>query len=317
MHDTLDTIIIGGGPAGLSAAKHLAYYQRQVLVLDRQTSPLNYLHNPIQNYLGTHAGLTGQVLLRQFQGEVRGLGASITPANVVRISGHFPQFRVQARLLNPRESEVVYQTRTILLATGVSIIHPQVNHRWEDWLPLASQPRVCYYCTDCEAPQMRNKSVMVIGVGSVNHTLQTAHSLQRFTPRLQLLQTTDGFVPLTETAASQLAQSQWPYNCDSIQAVKIIAPGIKQKIVLKQGIQLESNCFFVATVRQPRSELACELGVVTNARGAILTDEQGKTSVAGIWAAGDVRPIARQIAVAVGTGNYAALMINRALESLP
>jgi thioredoxin reductase len=122
---------------------------------------------------------------------------------------------------------------------------------------------------------------------------------------------------MAEPVTAALNQSELPHYCDSIQAVKIIAPGIKQKITLHQGVNLESNCFFVATVRQPRSELAREVGVVTNARGAILTDEQGKTSVAGIWAAGDVRPIARQIAVAVGTGNFAALMINRTLETLP
>jgi thioredoxin reductase (NADPH) len=69
----------------------------------------------------------------------------------------------------------------------------------------------------------------------------------------------------------------------------------------------------VSTLRIPRTEFLKNLNIAQNERGAILTDEQGQTNIEGVWAAGDVRPVARQIAVAVGTGNYAALMIHRKL----
>ena len=64
----------------------------------------------------------------------------------------------------------------------------------------------------------------------------------------------------------------------------------------------------------PRSKIVASLGLHLNDRGAILSDESGQTNVEGVWTAGDVRPVARQIAVAVGTGNWAALAIHRKLS---
>jgi len=71
--------------------------------------------------------------------------------------------------------------------------------------------------------------------------------------------------------------------------------------------------FFVSFVAEPRSDLAVTIGVEVDEHGNILTDKRGKTNVEGVWAAGDVRPITQQVAMAVGTGNYAALMINQFL----
>ena len=62
-----------------------------------------------------------------------------------------------------------------------------------------------------------------------------------------------------------------------------------------------------------RSELAQQIGIDVDAKGNIITDHRGKTNVQGVWAAGDVRPLTQQIAMAVGTGNYAAVMMNQFL----
>jgi len=311
-----DTIIIGGGPAGLSAAKQLGFWGRDVLVIDRGVSPLNYYGNPIYNYPGINRALSGKALLRQFQGEARALGAQIVLGEVTQLSGEFPHFEVIVQNSIGLREAVRYQGRTLLLATGVAIMHPKVNQNWQAWLPFASRPGVCYYCVDCEAPLVSGKSVLLLSVGSINQVIDYARLLQRFTNNIQILVLKDGAIPFSAEPQSRLDATQFEYAVGTIKTVTIVAPGIKQIITTHEQRQFTSNCFFVSTIRVPRSNLVRPLGVAMNQHGAILTDEQGQTNIAGIWAAGDVRPLAKQIAVAVGSGNYAALMINRTLSNL-
>ncbi|MFW9980035.1 MAG: FAD-dependent oxidoreductase, partial [Candidatus Thorarchaeota archaeon] len=82
---------------------------------------------------------------------------------------------------------------------------------------------------------------------------------------------------------------------------------------LESGKVLQAEIFFVAFVAEARSQLAQDLGVDVDERGNILTDHRGKTSMEGVWAAGDCRPITQQVAMATGTGNYAAIMVNQFL----
>jgi len=86
-----------------------------------------------------------------------------------------------------------------------------------------------------------------------------------------------------------------------------------QSVTLADGRRLKANVFFVAHIGVARSELARQIGIEVDEKGNIVTDHRGKTNIEGIWAAGDVRPVTQQIAMAVGTGNYAALMMNQFL----
>ncbi len=81
------------------------------------------------------------------------------------------------------------------------------------------------------------------------------------------------------------------------------------------GRRLDCQNFFVSYVAIPRSNLAAQLGVTRSQSDSIITDHRGRTSVEGVWAAGDVRAITQQVAMAVGTGNYAGVMINQFLIS--
>lgn len=308
-----ETIIIGGGPAGLSAAKHLGFFQHKILVIDRRVSPLQFNGNPIHNYPGVRSSITGQALLRQFQGEARAAGANILHANVNRISGQYPDFTVWTQKQNGAGEEKSFQARTILLATGVAIIHPAINHNWENWLEIASKPRACYYCVDCEAPLTRGKSVLMISVGSAKQAITNAHLLKEFSRDVKIFVPSDAYLPLSDEGRRLLEQSGIHWTTGTIKSVSLVAPGIRQSLLLQNGEKLNCNCFFVSTLRIPRTGFLKSLKISLNNRGAILTDERGQTNIDGIWAAGDVRPIAKQIAVAVGTGNYAALMIHRKL----
>lgn len=106
-----DTIVIGGGPAGCSAALHLAYHKRSVLVLDRGTSPMCFHTNSIMNYAAGPTYFEGRTLLRQLQGLAESAGASFKAADVVEISRRYPDFklRTEKSLSNKRRIRLSLQ----------------------------------------------------------------------------------------------------------------------------------------------------------------------------------------------------------------
>ncbi|MHA1713487.1 MAG: FAD-dependent oxidoreductase [Candidatus Ranarchaeia archaeon] len=91
-------------------------------------------------------------------------------------------------------------------------------------------------------------------------------------------------------------------------------PQVEQFLITPTGEEFFCNHFFVAFVAEPRMKLAYDMGINTDNHGCIATDHRGKTNVKGVWAAGDVRAITQSVAMAVGTGNYAAIMVNKFLE---
>ena len=90
-----DSIIIGGGPAGCSAALHLAYHHRNVLVIDRGTSPMHFHTNTIMNFAGGRSYDEGRSLIRQMTGIAKSAGAKFKAANVVEVSGEYPEFTIK------------------------------------------------------------------------------------------------------------------------------------------------------------------------------------------------------------------------------
>jgi len=307
-----DAIIIGGGPAGVSAALHLAYHDRAVLVLDRGTSPMHFHTNSIMNFSGA-VYHEGRSLLRTIQGEARSAGAEFKAADAVKISGRYPKFTVRTAPSYRTDDESEYHSKTLLIATGTSRKHPKVDGKWRSWLPVANVGNGAFYCPDCEAPLCKDKEVLIVNAGTVGSALHVANSLTRFTDKIQILMTEDAYVPFEKNDLSKLDNSPFKWTSGKIKAIDFPRPGVAQSITLEDGRKLKANVFFVAFVTETRSELAQQIGVEVDKKGDILTDHRGKTNIEGVWAAGDVRPITQQVAMAVGTGNYAALMMNQFL----
>ena len=308
-----DTIIIGGGPAGCAAALHLAYHKRNVLVLDRGTSPMHFHTNTIMNYPGSATYDEGRTLLRQLQGIAIAAGAKFKEANVVSVKGAYPKFKVKTDLSYRTKDKSEYYSKTLVFATGTARKHPKVDGKWRLWLPVANVGNGAFYCPDCEAPLCKKKGVLVVNTGTIGSALHVANSLSRFTDKVHILMTEDAYVPIETQDLSKLDKSPFPWSRGKIKSVEFPVPGKLQTITLENGEKLRSNVFFVAFVAEPRSEIAQQLGVEVDERGNIITDKRGKTNIEGVWAAGDVRPITQQVSMATGTGNYAALMINQFL----
>jgi len=307
-----DAIIIGGGPAGCSAALHLAYHERNVLVLDRGTSPMHFHTNSILNYSGS-VYHEGRSLLRNIQGEARAAGAKFLEADVVEIGGRYPKFTVRTEPSYRAKDKNEYQAKTLLIATGTSRKHPKVDGQWRSWLPVANVGNGAFYCPDCEAPLCKGKDVLIVNAGTAGSALHVAKSLTRFTDKIQILMTEDAYMPFDKNDFSKLDEAPFKWTSGKIKSIDFPRPGVIQSVTLEDGRKLKANVFFVSFVDVTRSELAQQIGVEVDKKGNILTDHRGKTNIEGVWAAGDVRAITQQVAMAVGTGNYAALMMNQFL----
>jgi thioredoxin reductase (NADPH) len=255
----------------------------------------------------------GRPLLRQLQGVARSAGAEFKEADVVEVSGRYPHFVLKTDKSYRTKDKSEYHAKTLLFATGTSRKHPKVDGRWRGWLPVANLGNAAFYCPDCEAPLCKDKDVLVVNAGSVGSALHIASSLTRFTDRIRILMTEDAYVPFEEQDLSKLDDSPFEWSRGTIKSVRCPKPGRLQIITLSDGSKIRAGVFFVAHVSVPRTELAQQIGVDVDARGNIITDHRGKTNIEGVWAAGDCRPITQQIGMAVGTGNYAALMINQFL----
>ena len=156
-YQTLDCVVIGGGPAGLSAAIYLARFRRNVKVIDAGNSRASLI--PLShNYPGFPNGISGKELLDHFRAQAASFGMHITQGTVHRLerleNGDFLTFF---------ENEVV-RSRKVMLATGLRDIEPEMPQ-----LRQAIQQGHIRYCPICDGYEVAGKKVAVIGHG--NHCI--------------------------------------------------------------------------------------------------------------------------------------------------
>ncbi len=302
-----DALVIGGGPAGIAAAKHLGFHQRKVLIVDRRTSPMQFATTAIHNYPGISPLSSAADILRKMRKELSEFDVQSLFGNAIKVSGRFPKFEIL--VTTGDGTQTLIMSKTLVFATGISRKHPRVGGDWKKWLPFAAKKGVSYYCCDCDSPQTTGKDVLIVNAGTANSAIHTARCIQPYARRIRIFMTEDSYAPFTKESKIILNKSGFEWTHGLIKGVKISKPGEHQLITTADGRTIECNIFFVSWVAVPRSELAKSLDIALDDQGNIVTDHRGKTNVEGIWAAGDVRPITQSVATAVGTGVYAAIMI--------
>jgi thioredoxin reductase (NADPH) len=302
-----DTLIVGGGPAGLSAALHLAWHNRKVLVLDRRSGPLFYTLTKLMNVPGMPSQ-TGVQIMKQLREQAESTGATIQKANVIKASGELGNFSLET------DKGEAFTGKTLLLATGVARYHPTIDGDYTQCLRYAGKCNL-YYCPDCEAPEIDNKTTLIIAIGSSAGALGTAKHLFEHSQKLALL------LPNGQTLRDE--QQAW-LNDNAIPLFKgeIAAfegkKGCLDALVLKDGSRLEYKAYFVSSPKIPRSDLAQQLGLSVREKTghADVASQRGDTTIPGVWIAGDLRPMTQQVAIALGTGNIAAVHMDQVLTTL-
>ena len=304
-----DTAVVGGGPAGLSAALHLAWQDREVLLIDRATGPLFYTLEKLYNVPGMPEA-TGVEIQKRLKAQARERGAAIVFGSVVSITGQAGDFLL-AGAQGAKAQE--WRARTVLLATGVARFHPTVDGDYTPCFAYAGKGNL-YYCTDCEGPEIVGKDTVVIGAGPAEWAATLALGLTRYTPRVRVLATGED-TAISPHRAEQLAERGIPVLHGEIKALVGERHDLKA-LELADGTRIAAEAFFVSSSARGRTDLATQLGVELAPGGEHVQprSQRGDTNVPGVWVAGDLRPITQQVAVAMGTGNLAAVMIDQFLR---
>ena len=301
-----DTAIVGGGPAGLAAALHLGWHGRKVLVVDRTSGPLFYTLELLHNVPGMPA-LSGAEIQKRLRAQARAMGAEVVRSDVRRAAGEEGAF-----LLAGAGGEQ-WRARTLLLATGVARYHPLVDGDYTPCFTYAGKGNL-FYCTDCEAPEVAGKDTVVVATAGAEAGAAMALGLRRYTDRLRLL-VTGGDPALSPERATRLAAAGIGVQHGAIQRL-IGERRHLQGLQLAGGSTVTAEAYFVSSPARGRTDLARQLGAEMTADGehVVPRSQRGDTNVPGVWIAGDLRPMTQQVAVALGTGNIAAVMIDQHLR---
>ncbi|MEU0661356.1 NAD(P)/FAD-dependent oxidoreductase [Streptomyces lavendulocolor] len=289
--ERVDAAVVGGGPAGLSAAIYLARYNRRVLVFDTGHGRSTH-HQVNHNYLGFPGGIA-TVDLRRLGAEQL---ARYDNARVVHhlVTGVEPNADGGFTL---RSQGHRWLARTIVLATGVLDHFPHFPG-WRSYVG-----RSMFWCITCDGYENRGRDILV--VGHTDAAAGEAMQLHALTDRVRLL-TNSHRDDISERFRRRLAGAGIEVVHDRIQEAEG-ADGLLRAVVTRGGRRLGLDALFSLQGATPETALARALGVRLNDAGYVVVDSEQKTSVPGVYAAGDVTSLhSHQVAAAVHEGAQAA-----------
>jgi len=282
--ETYDVAIIGGGAAGLSAALVLGRARRRVLVVDAG-APRNAPAANMQGFL-SRDGTPPASLLQSARAEVQGYGVEIIEDRVVDATAGFT-----LRLAGGRTVEA----RRVLLATGAVDDLPDVAGARERW------GRDLLHCPYCHGWEVRDQAIGVLG--SVEH----AHLLRQWSDDVIL------FTHTSAVAAGERAtlHARGIAVVDGAVERLVVADDHLRAVALADGRSVARDALFIrpalrAHADGPAAALGCEL----LAGGLVCVDADGRTSVPGVWAAGNAANPRAQVITAAGEGSAVAIAIN-------
>jgi thioredoxin reductase len=299
----MDVVVVGGGPAGLSAALILGRSRRRVLVVD-SGMPRNAASPALHAFL-TRDGVRpsellalGREQLRSYDG-VR-LAEHAEVADVSRADG---QFRATVTVADGGSGGGTYTASKLLLATGVEDVLPEVAGLRELW------GTGVFHCPYCHGWEVRDQPLAVYGRGESGHEL--ALLLTGWSRDLVLV--TDGPADLSHEQRAELAANRIPVREERVARLVGADGGTLEAVEFIGGERLVRHGLFVRPQPRFRTALAKKLGCELATSGAPITNERGETSVAGVYVAGDATGRAAQAIGVAGDGAMAAYAINRTL----
>lgn len=298
--DPLDCLIIGGGPAGLTAAIYLARFHLSVRLVDAGGGRAARIPCA-RNVPGFPEGIAGGELIARMRAQAERYGAAFSDGRVTRLE------RADGRLL-AEWGEGPVAARSVLLATGVRNRRPDVGEALHD---AALARGLVRYCPICDGFEVTDRKVAVIGDGA--HGVAEAEFLRGYTADVTLIAPDEGMA-IGEAERSRL---------DTLGIALLAGPA---RIVATEGeaILVETatgrrafDSIYPALGSDVRNELAGQVGArLAEETGCILVDSHQRASVPGVYAAGDVVIGLDQISHAMGEGGVAATTIRNDLAKL-
>jgi thioredoxin reductase (NADPH) len=294
--DSIDCLVIGAGPAGLTAAIYLARYHLGVRVIDAGESRAATIPRS-HNHAGYPGGIAGVDLLARMRMQAAEFGVTVERGTVTRIEQGEAGFMAQGSFGR-------VATRTALLATGV------VNHRpaMEEAVHDEALARgLLRYCPVCDGFEVTDRRIGVIGTGG--HGAREALFLRSYSADVTLIAPSGPHAmdaaDRERLAEAGIALADGP--CDNLR--------IEQGAIVAASAQgaLRFDTIYPALGSAIRSDLALALGAEASGEGCIVVDRHQRTSVPGLYAAGDVTKGLDQISHAMGEAGVAATTIRNDL----
>jgi len=301
----LDLMIVGGGPAGLTAALYALRANLKTLLVEKMvlggTAITTYR---IENYPGFPEGISGMELAQRLQEQVKKLGLEIIWGNAVSLENHKTYFEI---LVDGK----LFNTKTIIIASGTEAA--KLGVKGED----AFRGRGVSYCATCDGPFYKGKQVMVVGGG--NAAVEEALFLTRFAQKVSVVHRRD------ELRADKILAEEAKHNpkiyffWHSV-VEEIVGKDKVEEVVLNdlrnnKKLKIPTDGIFIYVGSKPNSEVVRDL-VKLDKNGFIISDEEMRTSLPGLFAAGDIRVKSlRQVVTAAADGAIAADSARKYLES--
>jgi len=310
---THDVIMVGAGPAALSAAIYTTREDIETLLFERGVvGGLAAVTDKIDNYPGFPDGIEGLTLAENLRKQAERFGAVLELGEVMKIHDEGKYKRLETTSGDMR-------ARAILIATGSDYKKVGVPGEVEYYA------RGVHYCATCDGAFYRDKRLVVVGGG--NSAIQEAIFLTRFSTHIDLL------VRSTIKASDVLQRDLQKMvdagkitvhlgtTTDEILGEKIDGMDKVTKVMgTKDGKQIEfvTDGVFVFVGLKPNSEFLQDTPIELDSIGFVKTDDHLETNMPGVFAAGDIRSGATmQIATATGEGATAALMIREFIDGHP
>ena len=298
MEPDFDAIVIGGGPAGLSAALWLGRYRRRTAVIDAGRQR-NLASNAAHGYL-TRDGVSPLKLLENAEQEVARY-PEVTfvrePVKKVRRAGEL--FEVTA-------GEAKMLARRLLLATGVQDACPDVPGFSELY------GRSLFHCSCCDGYESRDQDVVAIGWGE--HVAGFALDLLDWGARVTLVTNGERFQG-DEACRAALGSNEIPIVEDRV--TEILRDGDSMTAIrVASGAEIPATRAFFSIAHEPRNDIAVSLGCEIDDLGYVKVGAHGETTVEHVYAAGDVTPGEQLIATAAAEGVVAGIACGMSLRGL-
>lgn len=291
--ETVDVAIVGAGAAGLSAGLVLARAQARVLIIDAG-SPRNAPAIEMHGFI-SRDGIAPQDFLRLGREEVIRYGGSFLTGSVHEVSRR-PDATFDVRL-----GSATVAARAMLFATGLTDGLPHIPGLRDRWGTLV------HHCPYCHGYEVRGKNIAVIAGDARDVSVKQAGLLRRYSDHVALL---SNGLELTHVERQRL-EAFGIVIVDGPVSHLVGGSRSLDGVGLADGTTVPCEAAFVAPQPQPNDQLLRALGCdIDTTSGLVIADPFGQTSVAGVWAAGNVVTPTAQVVTAAGAGSAAAVSIN-------
>lgn len=256
-----DVLVIGAGPAGISASIYVKRANKNVAVFYKSISNLEKAQI-IDNYYGFENGITGKELFEKGIKQAKNLGVDVKNEEVLHIESLDNKFEIKT-VLNK------YEAKAVILATGSKKIVPNIKNI------IDFEGKGVSYCAICDGFFYRNKNVAVIGNGE--YALSEANILKNITKDVTIL--TNGEESLPEEAKK--------FSIKKGKIKEIIGDTKVKGIIFEDGSKIDIEGIFIAIGQAGGLDFAKKMGVITSSNN-ICVNENMQTNIEGLFSCGDL-----------------------------